>query len=339
MKFTSVLLGAALLGVQAGSASAALVTAWNWDTISQFDILGAPGGTQTVTNGAVPTWTSPTFVPGQNPSTTLTEAQPGRISWGSNLGSLDPALNAARSGIAWTNPTWTNVATPPPNLRSPPQLITNSGIWVNGDAATHYNQPIDISFATLASGIIKTTFNLYEPPNSISGGPIARAVSRSFSFLFIETPNGGGGFGGGGGCAGGLGTPTGSGGAGCSDAFILLSDPSQLVEQFNYNGVDYTLQVAAFDGPQPGSSPVIGPLSHDFCGFAQVQANPALALLCQNPSFQPFGFTTPESANTTIQFAFLIGGQEVVISEPSTLAMFGAALFGLGLIGWRRRAH
>jgi hypothetical protein len=207
MKFKSLMVSAALLGLQASAASAALVTDWNWAVTSKFvapttfgNNYGAPsgpGGTPAVDGAGV--W----------------------ISWGPNNAiSNDPLTATARSGLRWGA-----------TVTDPPLLQTNDitvPIGVLGNTMTHFNRTLTNPVTVLQTGKIDVTLNL-TPALPVPGAPLA-PFNFQFEFVFVETPNSG---------------PCVAGGDanGCHDVFILKGGP--VSANFTYDGVNYVLSVGA----------------------------------------------------------------------------------------------
>lgn len=229
-----------------------------------------------------------------------------QVSWGfAGADVFDPDSGDAstnRSGItlATTGPGANDpVALPQVGLvdtDAPPPLGLGIGPYI-----THHNKPISGTFATLLTSQITSTLTLtpFVPP----GAP-APALVFAFDIFFAETPNSAP-------CTAPSPTP-------CNDIFALNT-----VDVFNvafmYDGFQYFLSTFPIIGG--GLSP-LALLSNAECAAAG--ANNGCV-----------GFTTPEDADTTVQFGFVITSQRIFLPEPGTLAMLGLAL--LTLVAMRRR--
>ena len=148
----------------AGSASAALITQWDYENISAFTAFTGPGVTGSNPNGEVYTLGAPPAVPGG------ISGSPTKLSWG--IGFIDPTLqsslvidNAKNSGI-----------------------VTTNGAAVHDLTLTHNNNVIRTGQTlqtTTLSGALLMQANT--PPTSDTLGPLLGV----FHIKFKETLNAG----------------------------------------------------------------------------------------------------------------------------------------------------
>lgn len=199
------------------------------------------------------------------------------------------------SGLDITNPVGTTV-------------VNTNGPAVPNVSITHRNQPI--SGSTLDEVTLRSTLTLtpFSPPDT--GLP---AASLDFLIDFQETPNGADP------CANGGANGVGVNVNGCGDIFVI--DQGALNFAFQYDlgtGAGLITYFISFFEQTGG----LNPLPVAACNAVGVSA-PCL------------GFVTPESQNTTFNFAAVITTKPVEIPIPGTPVLVG---LGLLLLGLRRRA-
>ncbi|MDR2880777.1 MAG: THxN family PEP-CTERM protein [Azoarcus sp.] len=177
-------------------------------------------------------------------------------------------------------------------------MIATNGSSVAANMFTHYNAPIYEVFPSLEKVQLSVTVNLGLP-----GFDSIYSVTQTFNVYFKETLNDGKQ------CAWGL----------CdNDIFAIVTVAPTLDDfsyAFNFGGIDYTFNY--FE-----TSDYLKPLSAAACSAAGI----ASGLAC-------YGFTTPESMTTPVQFAFSI----TAVPEPETYAMLLAGLTMIGVVVRRRR--
>jgi hypothetical protein len=177
------------------------------------------------------------------------------------------------------------------------QVGSNSGVrQVN--MFTHTNNEIYSTYGALTSATLSVSVNL--SPDG-SGVPV-QSLTKNFTVYFYETPNTGGT------CAWGN----------CDDdlfAFVVLPE---IYDVFTYDGYTYTFNYFQTSGPT-----AIKQYGADVCSAI---SGGALTTSC-------YGFQTPESAQTTLQFGFSI----TAVPEPQTYVMLLAGLCMVGAVARRRR--
>lgn len=242
------------------------------------------------------------------------------LSWGKAGGAFKTPGSLTRSaltvGIVGGSNTGGGEATG--SVKTDTNFLPEAGEIGKGMSFTHWNNPIDSSYATLKSATV--TDLLWLTPSSPTLGSEITGPTLVFNFKFSETPNAGG-QGGPGKCADGTKANTIIGG--CPDLFGFQG--TDFVGQaFTYDGNDYLASVLllAADGMTP-----IGPIGTLADAECKVLG---LDMGC-------FGFKTDEAKATTVRFGLLISSVgQYEVPEPGTLALFGIALAGIGAMRLRK---
>ena len=264
-----------------------IVTQWTYDTDSTFSGAQFDSGTGSQTASSY------------------------ELSWGNGAGDFQNT-NSNRSALtigsdASANRTGGGPVTGAINTTIGGTPDLSQGEVSFGTTFTHWNNPIDASYATLLRAVVDDTLTL--TPLTPLGGSSVDAPTLAFNFEFRETPNGGP-------CAGGTSTP-------CGDLFGFAGTPN-LNLPFTYDDVNYFASIFVLD-PDLTSSPIQF-LNDGQCDALGFTSGPS-GQRCQ-------GFLTNESAWTTIQFGFAITTDPISVPEPASIALLGIGLAGLG---FRRR--
>lgn len=174
-----------------------------------------------------------------------------------------------------------------------------------GISATHWNNTLSGTFATLTGGTL-TDYLTLDAATPDTGG-VASAPTIAIDFKFQETVNNpGGGF-----CLDG--SSSGDYTGGCPDIFGFQADLTVGLP-FVYDGNIYEIDVLVFD--ENGGAAPIAELDSGYCG----------ALGFAGPCA---GLVTNEEAHTTFQFGFDIRYLRTV-PEPSSLILLAIAILFLG---------
>lgn len=279
-KWAGLLAIAAALGVTI-PAQAQPIVSWNYEI--SFAFTGA------------------SFTPGVGtPTQTPTE-----LSWGATGGSFEvPGGNRSALTIGTdAGDNRTGGGTVSGTVMT--NALTLPGIGLS-NTITHWNSPINTTYATLTGGQITSTLSL----ETAGGDPVAGLPDLVFDFLFVETLNDPVGN-----CAQNTPEP-------CADIFVLVSSSAFNVP-FVFDGIQYLISIFPFDaGGQLGS---IATLGNEQCAAAGALPN------C-------VGIITNEDEATTIQFAFAITTQPLLVPEPGMLGLLALGLFGVAVVRRQRRA-
>jgi PEP-CTERM motif len=214
------------------------------------------------------------------------------ITWGGGGAYTNPNLDptAASSALVISNNPANGVVATN-TFPGPPPAYGLSTI------VTHYNNTLDGSFGSLATATVNTALTLTP---LTPAGPNQVIPPQVFSVKFKETTNTSGG------C---LITSV----SVCDDIFVL--ETGNLTQGFDYDGYHYTVQIFDVDAITKAPPGRLRSLTDEECALA-------------GSAFGCIGFTTQEKTFTPTQFAFFINA--VPVPEPSSLALFAAALFAMG---------
>lgn len=162
---------------------------------------------------------------------------------------------------------------------------------------THWNNVIASSADELASAEITSVLNL--APFLPNVGPDFDLDPLILTIKFEETPNGGG-------CS--------IGSSPCPDIFVLTGGLESLSQTFGLGQITYEVSIIPLVGSLFGLPPA---------ACAEAGAAPGC-----------IGFTTPENADTTLKFGFVI----TQVPEPGTLSLLGLGLVGGAVLRRRKTA-
>jgi hypothetical protein len=163
---------------------------------------------------------------------------------------------------------------------------------------THTNNEILASYAALTEATMRVSVNLTPTDKTY---PV-ETLTKDFKIFFYETPNIGGT------CAWGN----------CDDDLFAFVMMPQIYDLYTYGGQTYKFEYFQTSGPN-----AITEFSADICSAI---SDGAVTTSC-------YGFKTPESAQTTLQFGFKV----TAVPEPETYAMLLAGLSLVGAVVSRRR--
>lgn len=176
-----------------------------------------------------------------------------------------------------------------------------------GISFTHWNNPLPGANATLLGAIINDTLTLtptMDEDGPVVGGPGVPAPDIAFDFKFAETVNS---------LPCDIASPPGSI---CDDIFAFELPGGGLNQSFDYDGNQYFAQVLLLNEDLNGPAPITA-LGSTICTLM------GLSNTC-------LGFHTRENERTTVSFGFAISTERIPVPLPSTLALFGLGLLGLG---------
>jgi len=290
------------MGVFAPVAQAAIVTQWGFSTAASF------------TSAAFET----TGLDGAASNTGSI------VKWGDPNGSFTGGTQSALTiGNGVTGNTRYNGQAAVGTVNTVIGGVPTASSFGQGVTFTHFNNPLNASYKSLLSGSIFDTLTLTEL--DINGDPVLPSVAApniTFNFDFRETANAGSGSPAT--CAGG---ELASVGAGCGDLFGFAGIPN-LNQAFTYGGQQYFASVLVL-GPNFETSPI---------AFLNDGQCAALGYTTGTSGQRCQGFQTAESAETTVQFGFVVTTERLAVPEPGTLALMGLAMLGLGVMRARKHA-
>jgi hypothetical protein len=303
---------AASIAAAASMANAAIITTWSYTVTSAFDVgtvcfdTAFVGGTQVGVGCAVPT---------ANPANTTTTGS--SVSWGvpTNITGLNPSLLQSSLVISGSPATSTIDTTQPPFSLPTGTVPPGNEIGLT-QTFTHNNNvifPPSLDFIDVTTTLLLTPLT---PPGGAPGvtPPVSGPASLTFHINFQETPNA---------------TPCDPSGATvCPDIFVIGGGLNNFSFFYDSDGVggdpaqQYFVQIFPFP---PGSTTLLQTLSDVACAKAGAASG------CQ-------GFITEENQANSVQFAFALTTEPFRVPEPGTLALFAAALVGVGFTVRKRQA-
>ncbi|WP_411992796.1 THxN family PEP-CTERM protein [Agarivorans sp. DSG3-1] len=288
------------LGLASISASAELITEWNYANDAGFKEWSSRAGQVGIDTDGATLDDFDVLFGGELPKS---------LAWGDPYGAVNPLLK--KSSLVIDDAQSGQVNTSAPGDVASLDFVTGTGL-------THENW--GVTGNTLSSAVLFD--GLFLQPLAPFVGPALPAPVLEFDVLFEETYN----------------TPTnnvckygdtkvgeaGVNEAGCSDLFTLVLDDGVT---FSEVGGDIYLQ-NSFILPIPGFDDYVYTLT------TRLQGLEVLDGLDCGPDATCIGFLTEENQTNQLEAAFAISAAKV--TEPGTLAIFGLGLLGLASV--RRRA-
>lgn len=326
------LAAAVLTATLASSASAGVVTEWNYANQAGF-ATWAGESTSTYANDEV--------VASGN-SATGNAADALTVNTGNILNTNGDLVIDASDNALHTNLTWGT----PANLRTDPQsaleisspvngmLATNSSSWADGTDLTHENWIIvgdSLTSASVFDGLSLTpaAWDAYGSDESIltSNAPYF-APQLQFGINFFETVNG---------SSTGMcpdGNPHGQGDNinGCGDVFEITG-----LEALPFSpvvGPDFLEFTVPFVLTDATGTPLAGWGDTEYLVTTRLSGLTTLSsgYECSNGQTACFGFVTVEEQTNNLLAQFKVR----TVPEPSTLAIFALSIIGFGLFGRKK---